>query len=126
MRKEEIFLIKSIYALPIYSPEFIRTDLGEFPEIKISDTLFMDSLLCQLRGAIIDLSKILKKQERMEEKLLLDKIAQLEKADDTSHLKQDLPDNARTQLISIIKNRIKGSLIRSQLTKDWKKPYTYF
>ena len=32
----------------------------------------------------------------MEEKLLLDKIAQLEKDDDTLHSKQDLLDNART------------------------------
>ena len=40
MIKEEIFLIKSIYALPIYDPEFIQSNSGDSLELNISDTLF--------------------------------------------------------------------------------------
>ena len=46
MIKEEIFLIKSIYALPIYDPEFIKSNNGDSLELNISDTLFLDTLLC--------------------------------------------------------------------------------
>ena len=57
MIKEEIFLLKSIYALPIYNPDYISTNNGEALGLLISDTLFLDTLLCQLRRAIIDFSK---------------------------------------------------------------------
>ena len=57
MVKEEIFLVKSTYALPVYNPEYIKNDTGKDLELLISDTLFLDTLLCQLRGAIIDFSK---------------------------------------------------------------------
>ena len=57
MVKEEIFLVKSTYALPVYNPEYIKNDNGQNLELLISDTLFLDTLLCQLRGVIIDFSK---------------------------------------------------------------------
>ena len=57
MVKEEIFLAKSTYALPVYDPEYIKNNNGDNLELNISDTLFLDTLLCQLRGSTIDFSR---------------------------------------------------------------------
>ena len=56
----ETFLPKSTYAIPVYILDFINTDEGENIELNISGTMFLDSLLCQLNGAIIDSSEKLK------------------------------------------------------------------
>ena len=64
MIKKEINLIKSIYALPIYSPDYIEADDGSTLELLIPVTLFLETLLCQLRGQIIKSSKNLKKKKQ--------------------------------------------------------------
>ena len=63
MIMEEINLAKATYSLPIYSPDYISTDDGESLELLIPVTLFLETLLCQLRGQIIKFSKSLKKNE---------------------------------------------------------------
>ena len=70
MIRDEINLIKATYALTIYSEDFIMADNGEFLELTISDTLFLETLLCQLRGQIIKFSKNVKREERREETTL--------------------------------------------------------
>ena len=60
--KAEILLAEETYALPIYDPTFVALDKGESLEISISSTLFIETLLCQLRGQIIKFSKNLKKK----------------------------------------------------------------
>ena len=55
--KKEISLIKETYALPIYNPEMVSKIKDINLEIMIPDTLFIDTLLCQLRGTIISFSK---------------------------------------------------------------------
>ena len=66
--KEEIWLTKHIYALPIYSHETVDT-LNELQlELMISDSLFLDTLLCQLRGIIISFSKKISRERRINEK----------------------------------------------------------
>ena len=57
MIKAEISLVQYTYALPIYDPVFVASDNGETLEINISSTLFLETLLCHLRGKIITLSK---------------------------------------------------------------------
>ena len=128
MIKEEIFLSKSIYALPIYNPEYIKSNNDESLQLMISDTLFLDTLFCKLRGAIIDFSKKLKKKERAEEKVLLDQITTLESETETNSQKIEELLNIKDQLENIRENRIKGSMIRSraQLSQDWEKPSKYF
>ena len=51
--KSEISLIRETYALPIYNPEIVSIIKDTDLEIMIPDTLFIDTLLCQLRGTII-------------------------------------------------------------------------
>ena len=128
MIKEELFLLKSIYALPVYDPEYVKNNHGDRLDITISDTLFLDTLLCQLRGAIIDFSRKLKKKERAEEKTLLDQIAILESETETTSILNEQLLTAKSQLEKIREKRIKGSMIRSraQLSQDWEKPSKYF
>ena len=61
----EINLIQETYALPIYDPNFVAIDNGDTLEISISSTLFLETLLCQLRGKIIRFSKNLKKKKQI-------------------------------------------------------------
>ena len=128
MVKEKIFLAKSTYALPVYDPEYIRNKKGDNLELNISDTLFLDTLLCQLRGSTIDFSRKLKKKERLEESNLLKLISELELDFTISTDQEKIINSHKLKLENIRENRIKGSMIRSraQLNKDWEKPSKYF
>ena len=59
--------VKNTNALQVYSLDFITLDNGENLELNISSTLFLDTLLCQLRGAVIDFSKKFKKSQQVGE-----------------------------------------------------------
>ena len=128
MVKEEIFLAKCTYALPVYAPEHIKNNNGDNLELNISDTLFLDTLLCQLRGSTIDFSRKLKKNERLEECKLLKSISEIELLDTTTIEQEKTLSSNKLKLEDIRENRIKGSMIRSraQLNKDWEKPSKYF
>ena len=63
MIKSEILLAEETYALPIYDPTFVALDKGKSLENSISSTLFLETLLCQMRGQIIKFSKNLKRKE---------------------------------------------------------------
>ena len=71
---DAILLIKQIYALPVYSSKFIKNSDDEHLELLISDSLFLDTLLCQVRGLIISFSKNLAKNTWNQEKKNLKKI----------------------------------------------------
>ena len=128
MIKEEIFLAKSTYALPVYDLDYIKNNNGENLELNISDTLFLDTLLCQIRGATIDFSKKLKRKERQEENELIETIKKLELNNDLTNVVNEELNSTRSRLENIRENKIKGSMIRSraQLNKDWEKPSKYF
>ena len=85
MIKQEVSLISQTYALPVYSEAFVATDNGETLEISISSTLFLDTLLCQLRGKIITYSKNLKKQETAAEDTLVSSIENLQEELDSDN-----------------------------------------
>ena len=128
MIQEELSLIKSIYVLPVYDPEYINNNHGDSLELNISDTLFLDTLLCQLRGAIIDFSKNLFKKRESGGKKIIDHITRFELETETNLNPNDQLIKAKTQLEKIREQRIKGSMIRSraQLSQDREKPSKYF
>ena len=51
-------------ALPIYSEKIIKMDEGRHLELVISDSLVLETLLCQLKGEIIKFSQKLVRSER--------------------------------------------------------------
>ena len=84
MIKDEITLIKQTYALPVYSSKFITNSEDEHLELLIPDSLFLDTLLCQVRGIIIGFSKKLANNTRIQEKKLKKDIEVLEEIIDMS------------------------------------------
>ena len=78
MIKSEISLVSKTYALPVYSEAFVESDNGQTLDISISSTLFLETLLCQLRGKMIKYSKNLKRQETEAEDTLVTSIKELQ------------------------------------------------
>ena len=132
MIRSEILLIQETYALPIYDPNFVAFDKGATLEISITSTLFLETLLCQLRGKIIKFSKNLKKKETEVEESLIKSISILQKDIDSNTNDNLLKINSlreqTLQLENLREKKIKGSMIRSRaaLIDNWGKPSKYF
>ena len=131
MVKAEIELIKSTYAFRIYNDEYVHLDHGELLELLISDTLFLETLLCQLRGQIIKFSKNLKREEKKEEISLIAEIKKLQGCIDSGNEQTTKRDSLREKSLRLEKLRekqTKGSIIRSRanIVDNWEKPSKYF
>ena len=85
MVKQEIQLAKATYALPIYSAEYVEHNNGTDLEINIDDSLFLDTLLCQIRGETIKFSKKLARENRQYEEKLTKSIEAIEKSIDSNN-----------------------------------------
>ena len=131
MIKSEISLVSNTYSLPVYSEDFVESDKGQTLEISISSTLFLETLLCQLRGKIIKFSKNLKRQETEAEDTLVTSIKELQSEIDSDNENIDKKNSLRDlslQLENLREKKRKGSIIRSRasLTDNWEKPSKYF
>ena len=129
--QDEITLIKKTYVLPVYNLEEIQ-NIGDLNlELMISDSLFLDTMLCQLRGVIISFSKKLANETRTEEKVLEKEIlSYIEKIDSSETIvekeyltkklshKQELYEDLR-------EIRMQGHQVRSrsEIMASWEKPY---
>ena len=131
MIKKEIELAKSTYALPVYHPDFVSNENGESLELLIPVTLFLETLLCQLRGQIIKFSKTLKKKETESERKLTLDIERLNIEIDSGINLETLKDSLRActlELENLREKKIKGSIVRSRanLVSNWEKPSKFF
>ena len=131
MVKKEIALITSTYALPIYSNEFVQSDHGETLELSISDTLFLETLLCQIRGQIIRFSKKLKREEKKDEIALISEIKVLQELIDSGNEEVEKLDSLRDKSLKLENLReksSKGAMIRSRanIIDNWEKPSKFF
>ena len=133
--KDEIKLAKETYALPIYNPENIHTIDELNLQLMIPDSLFLNTLLCQIRGIIISFSKKVAKESREEEKELSLKIEKLTKELDNVNLEQQVREKETENLNTINKQyqklrerRMKGHQIRSrsELTANWENPLAIY
>ena len=124
--REEILLAKKTYALPIYSEDYIKNE-DEHLDLMINNNLFLDTLLCQIRGIIITHSKRrannFRKEEKDLEKKILDTEIKLDNGENIILIKDKL-DELNNLLIDHRENKLKGHQIRSRsnLIKDWEKP----
>ena len=76
MIKKEINIIKSTYACTPYYPYYVETN-GVKLELMISPSLFIETMLCQVRGVIIAFSKKKARERHKDEKELIEKIQTL-------------------------------------------------
>ena len=135
MLKNEIKLVKETYALPIYNPETIHL-IDEYNlELMVSDSLFLNTLLCQLRGLIISYSKKVARESREEEKTLMINIDKSTQLLDNTNLSIETREREILKLNSLNKqyetirdNRMKGHQVRSraELAANWEKPSRFF
>ena len=126
--KSEIQLIQETYSLPVYSADYIASDHGETLEITI---LFLETLLCQLRGTIIKFSKNLKRKERELEDSLNTSIKTTQEKIDSGLNSIENLDSLRElslKLENLREKRVKGSMVRSRakLVDNWEKPSKFF
>ena len=131
MIKSEITLINQTCALPVYSEAFVASDNGETIDISISSTLFLETLLCQLRGKIIKFSKNLKKQDTEAEDTLVSSIKNLQEeldSDNDNIFKKNSLGDLSLQLENLREKKIKGGIVcsRAALIDNWEKPSKYF
>ena len=130
MVKKEINIFKSVYAATPYNPQFIEASSHGF-ETMIPPTLFWETLLVTLRGAIIKYSKRRKTNKN-------NAIIHLEKQIQTLDLRVTSGTASQDQIIQLAelninlvnlrKELLKGAYIRSRANwlEQGEKPSKYF
>ena len=128
--KNLINLAKHTYALPIYSEEYINKNNGESLEILIEDSLFLNTLLCQIRGETIRYSKRKARETHLMENNLIEEINKLEIIRDNNILEFNNVrlNTIKLELENLREDKLKGYQIRSryQHINEWEKPSKYF
>jgi exonuclease III len=130
--KKEILNIKTLYAASPYNPDFISVCPCKNLIFTISDQLFWEMLLVQLRGRIISYASSKKRKNNELEKSLEEKIQKLDEEMKNNpitvrtHL--DTLEQLNLELEDIRNNKIRGTMVRSRAR--WhelgEKPTSYF
>lgn len=106
--------IKEQYAALVYQREIITTIPAEDLQLMISDQLFLDTLIMEIRKKSMEYSSKKKKDNLKEEKDLEEEIQQLEiklnKSEDETQLLKQKKEN----LVNIRQEKMQGILIRSK------------
>ena len=110
--KREIYLAKATYALPVYKPEYVENNDGAELELNISDALFLDTLLCQIRGETIKFSKKIARENRIYKDKLIEK--SIDSNDDLTNKQvlSDYLDSKKEELETWRENKLGGAMIR--------------
>ena len=124
--KRTISDVKKQYAVPVYNFDSIDDIPNETIQFQISDQLFFEMLLLEIRGKTISYASYKKKSEMEKEKELLKKINQLETSIDEDDI--TLLEDLKMQLREIRNKKIEGMMIRSRTKwlKDGEKSSRYF
>jgi exonuclease III len=122
------------YAEDVYNPEFFNTATPEQLQqllYTIDPQLFLETLLCEIRGTTIQYCAIQKKIKNEAKNLALHCLELAEEASDAQPGSQELLNalnEAKTEVDNFEKNEAKGALIRARLNWqiDGEKPSRYF
>ena len=120
--------VKSQYSAWVYNKENINSIPLEDLELTISDQLFLDTLLMEIRKNSIEYSSKKKKEENKFEQQLEQEIKDLESKHNTSEVEKELLSSKKNDLIEFRKKRINGIMIRSKArwSADGEKITKYF
>ena len=123
---ETITEVKRQYAVPIYNLDNIDNIPIDKLQLTITDQLFLDVLLMEIRGKAISYASYKKKEKDAREKYLLKTIKNLENI--ISEDKFEQIEILKTELINICQEKLKGHMLRSkaQYIYEGKKPTKYF
>lgn len=117
--------VKEQYMLPIYDLEFVNATESNNIQFTISDQLFLEMLLMEIRGKTIAYSSYKKKQNLLREENLQEEIRELERE---PTLNLDKIEEKKTELQNIRKEKIQGVMIRARVrwAEEGEKPTKYF
>lgn len=123
---EKILEVKRQYALPVYNLEDLDNIPNEEIQFTISDQLFLDVLLMEIRGKSISFASFKNKERDNREKDIIKTIAGLENNATEDKLEQI--ETLKNELINIRHEKLKGHMIRSraQYIDQGEKPTKYF
>lgn len=123
--KKCINKVKEQYMIPVYDLEFLNTIESNNIQLTISDQLFLETLLMEIRGKTISYSSYKKKQTSLREEKLLAEIKQLEQA---TNLDINNIDEKKTELHDIRKEKIQDIMTRARVrwAEEGEKPTKYF
>lgn len=120
--------VKKQYAVPVYELDNIESIDNNDIQFSISDQLFLETLMMEIRGKTISFSSFKKKQKLKQENTLIKEIEILENKTDNTHTDLEILETKHTELENLRKEKIKGQIIRSKssLVEDNEKPSKYF
>ena len=111
--KKVILNIKSQYAASPYNTENIQNIPNEFISFVITDQLFFETLLFEIRGKSISYASFKKKRETDIEKRLTKEISFMEK--NINHSVVDELEEKKNQLKDLREKRVEGMYVRSRV-----------
>ena len=123
---EKILEVKRQYALPAYNLEDLDNIPNEEIQFTISDQLFLDVLLMEVRGKSISYASFKNKERDAREKDIIKIIADLEDNETENDLEKI--ETLKNELIDIRHEKLRGHMIRSraQYIDQDEKPSKYF
>ena len=124
--KKCINKVKEQYIVPIYNLEFIKNNINnDLLEFTISDQLFLEMILMEIRGKTIAYSAYKKKQKQERENNLIKDIENLENSQDPD---LELIETKKEELQNVRKEKLNGIIIRSRVkwAEEGEKPTKYF
>ena len=123
--KDCIQQIKEQYMIPVYDLEFVRNNENCPMQLKISDQLFLETLLIEIRGKTISYSAFKKKQNNLREETLQREIKILEEKE---ILDLEKTDKLKDELEKLRKEKLNGVMIRARVrwAEEGEKPTRYF
>lgn len=116
---------KEQYMIPVYNIEYIRNN-ENFPiQMKISDQLFLETLLIIIRGKTISYSAFKKKQNNLREENLQKEIKLLEEEE---VLDVEKIEDCKNELEKLRKEKLNGIMVRARIrwAEEGEKPTKYF
>ena len=122
--KKCIFDVREQYAVPVYNTQYIEDESDL--QFTISDQLFLDVLLMEIRGKTISYSSYKKKQNILQEEKLQVEIKALEQDFNIDML--DILERKKIELQNLRKEKLEGVIIRSRTrwAEEGEKPTKYF
>ena len=125
--KEVINKTKEQYASLVYNRENLNLIDSNEIDFTISDQLFLETLLTEIRGKTISYASFKKKETNKSEHLLSEDINKLEEITQTDEILEQI-EKKKTDLRIIRQNKMRGQYIRSktQWVEEGEKPSKYF
>ena len=126
--KETIDRVKKQYAILIYSPDEISNISARDIQFSITDQLFFETLLFEIRGKTISYASYKKKAENEKETTLNDTLKRLENNNQISEEEVAELEGIKAELEQLRQKKIEGIAVRCRATwmNEGEKPTRYF